>query len=329
VTAFTSALLTLQWQVNPQSGMPLPPRWGWYVVLYFFIGGLTAGCYAIASALSAFGDPRDRDAVRIGHGLAFPGVILCAVLLVLDLGRPERFWHMVFMSHHFPQPIFKNWSPISVGSWILSVFGAMAFVSFIGVLIETGRLRWSPAVRLYQRLQHRPSAVSMVWAILGSFIGFCLAGYTGVLMVASVKPVWHNAIPLGGLFLASAASTSYALLMLLLARRGRGPSDPTVRKLADADRWAIAIEIVLLLLVLVPLGSLARPFITGAYGALFWIGAVIAGLLAPIVLDLAGRGGDIERKLRLRAALILVGGLVLRFVLVMAPQSPQIPPWHL
>jgi formate-dependent nitrite reductase membrane component NrfD len=117
--------------------------------------------------------------------------------------------------------------------------------------------------------------------------------------------------------------------MLLLARRGRGHTDSTVRKLADADRWAIGIELLLLLLVLAPLGSLARPFITGAYGALFWIGAVLAGLLAPIVLDFAARGGDIERRQRLRATLILVGGFVLRFVIVMAPQSPEIPPWHL
>jgi protein NrfD len=261
--------------------------------------------------------------------LAFPGVILCALLLVLDLGRPERFWHMVFMSHYFPEPIFKHWSPISLGSWVLSGFGALAFVSFVGLLVETGRLRWGPLVRLAHRLRGLPRTVSVAWAILGSFFGFFLAGYTGVLMVASVKPVWHNAIPLGGLFLASAASTSYALLMLLLARRGRGHADPTVRKLADADRWAIGIELLLLLLVLVPLGSLSRPFITGAYGALFWIGAVLAGLLVPIVLDLAASGGDIERKQRLRAALILVGGFVLRFVIVMAPQSPEIPPWHL
>jgi formate-dependent nitrite reductase membrane component NrfD len=329
MTAFGASVLALQWQINPESGVPLPGRWGWYVVLYFFVGGLTAGCYAIASALSALGDPRDRDAVRIGYGLAFPGVILCAVLLVLDLGRPERFWHMVFKSHYFPEPIFKYWSPISVGSWVLSVFGALSFVSFAGMLIETGRLHWGPAVRLDQRLRRLPRSVSLAWAMLGSFFGFFLAGYTGVLMVSSVKPVWHNAIPLGGLFLASAASTSYALLILLLFRRGRRHTDPTVRKLADADRWAIALEIVLLLLVLVPLGTLARPFITGAYGVLFWIGAVVAGLLGPIVLDFAGGGRDIERRLRWRAALILVGGLVLRFVIVMAPQSPQIPPWHL
>jgi len=82
------------------------------------------------------------------------------------------------------------------------------------------------------------------------------------------------------------------------------------------------------LLVLVPLGRLARPIVTGVYGALFWIGAVLTGLLAPVALDLMRRG-DLEQRLRLRAALILVGGLVLRFVIVMAPQWPQVPPWHL
>jgi protein NrfD len=256
-------------------------------------------------------------------------VLVCAVLLIVDLGRPERFWHMVIKSHYFPVPIFKYWSPISVGSWVLSAFGAMAFVSFIGVLLETGRLRWAPIVRLDQRLQRLPGWVAVAWPILGSFFGFFLAGYTGVLMVATVKPVWHNAIPLGGLFLASAASTSYALLILLLSRRGRGPADPTVRKLEDADRWAIGIELALLLLVLVPLGTLARPIVTGVYGALFWIGAVLTGLLGPLILDLVKRSGDLEQRLRLRATLILVGGLVLRFVMVMAPQWPQVSPWHL
>lgn len=328
MTRLSLLALALQWQVNPQSGVPHPPRWGWYVVLYFFIGGLTGGSYAIASLLHGLGHPRDRDAVRTGYTIAFPGVILCALLLVLDLGRPERFWHMVIKSHYFPVPILKYWSPISVGSWVLSAFGVVAFASFIGVMIEEGRLRWTSLVRLSQRIRQLPRPLHTIWAILGSFLGFFLAGYTGVLVVGTAHPLWHNAIPLGGLFLASAVSTSYALLILLLARRGRGHGDPTVAKLAEADRWAIGVEVGLLLLVLVPLGALARPIVTGAYGALFWVGAVIVGLIAPIALDLQ-RSGDVERQQRIRAALILAGGLVLRFVIVMAPQWPRVSPWHL
>jgi protein NrfD len=328
VIAPTLAALALQGPINPEVGVPLPPRWGWYVVLYFFTGGLIAGCYAIACALDAMGDPRDRDAVRLGYSIAFPGVLICAVLLIIDLGRPERFWHMVMKSHYFPEPILKYWSPISIGSWVLSAFGAFAFISFVRVLVESGRLRWRPVVRLADRLRRVPRAVSVAWSILGAFFGLFLAGYTGVLMVGTVKPVWHNAVPLGGLFLASALSGSYALLILLLARRGRGHGDTTVAKLAGADRWAVAIEVVLLVLVLLPLGALARPIVTGGFGLLFWVGVVLVGLIAPVVLDLIGRPGNLGRH-QLRAALILVGGLALRFVIVMAPQWPQVKPWHL
>jgi formate-dependent nitrite reductase membrane component NrfD len=323
------AALALQWPINPHVGVPLPPRWGWYVVLYFFTGGLIAGCYAIACALHAVGDPRDRDAVRLGYTIAFPGVLICAVLLIVDLGRPERFWHMVVKSHYFPEPIFKYWSPISIGSWALSIFGVFALVSFVGMLTESGRLRWRPALRLAERLRRLPSPVFVVWLILGAFFGFFLGGYTGVLMVGTVHPVWHNAVPLGGLFLASGLSSSYALLILLLARRGRGHSDPTVAKLAGADRWAVAIEVILLLLVLVPLGALDRPILTGGFGAVFWIGVVLTGLIAPVMLDLVWRQREVKRLLLLRGALILIGGLVLRFVIVMAPQWPQVKPWHL
>jgi formate-dependent nitrite reductase membrane component NrfD len=213
--------------------------------------------------------------------------------------------------------------------WVLSAFGAFAFISFLRVLIESGRLRWRPVVRLADRLRRLPRAVFVAWSILGAFFGLFLGGYTGVLMVGTVKPVWHNAVPLGGLFLASALSTSYAFLILLLARRGRGHTDSTVAKLAGADRWAIVIEMVLLLLVLVPLGAVARPIVTGGFGVLFWIGVVLAGLIAPFVLDLVRRPGTVARQQLLRSALILVGGLVLRFVMVMAPQWPQVKPWHL
>jgi protein NrfD len=321
--------LALQWQVNPQSGVPLPPRWGWYVVLYFFIGGLIGGCYAIASLLKLRGDRREPDVIRLSHTIAFPGVLVCAVLLVLDLGRPERFWHMVVKNHSIPEPILKYWSPISLGSWILTIFGFFAFISFLGVMLDEGRIRWKPLALLRERLRRLPRSADALWSFLGAFFGFFLAGYTGVLMIGSVHPVWHNAIPLGGLFLASAASTSYALLILLLLRRGRSPADPTLARLAEADRWAIGLEVLLLLLVLVPLGAMARPILTGGYGVLFWLGVVLAGLLVPMVLEWSEGGVGAARRQRLRAVLILAGGLVLRFVIIMAPQWPEVKPWHL
>ena len=327
----SATTLLLQIAANPQSGVALPPHWGWWVILYFFFGGLAAGSYFIATMLELVGDPRDDDAVRLGYLLAFPLVVLCGLLLVVDLGVPLRFWHMLVQSERPPLPMFKSWSPISVGSWVLFIFAFFAFVSFVGVLVQEGRLRWRPLVAADRWARSRPRPFALLWGILGAFFGFFLAGYTGVLVTGTSIPFWHNARLMGALFLASAASTSYALLILLLMRRGRTHADSTVEKLARADRLAIVLEIVVLAIMLVLLGGVARPMIAGGFGVVFWLGVVIVGLLLPLAFHWSGRVGpaSAERRATLAAACVLVGGFLLRFVVVMSPQWPSVPLWYL
>jgi protein NrfD len=319
-----------QFAVNPQSGYALPGEWGWYIVLYFYLGGLAAGSYAIATLLDMVGDPRDRDAVDLGYLLAFPLVVACGLLLIVDLGKPLRFWHMLVKSERVPEPILKYWSPISVGTWVLTIFAFFAFVSFVGVLAERGVIRWAPVARVDRWARERPRPVTVLWGVLGAFFGFFLGGYTGVLVTGTSVPVWHNTQLMGALFLISAASTSYALLMILLMRRGRPPHDGTVGKLARADRWAIIMELVVLALIVALLGGVARPLVAGGYGVVFWLGVVLVGLLVPLVLHGWRAGSMTEgRRATLGAACVLVGGLLLRFVVVMAPQWPEVRPWHL
>jgi formate-dependent nitrite reductase membrane component NrfD len=314
---------------NPQSGYGLPPHWGWYIVLYFFAGGLAAGSYFIATMLLLLGDPRDRDTIRLGYLLSFPLVIVCAVLLVLDLGVPSRFWHMMVQNKDVPELLFKWWS-ISVGSWVLTFFGLFSFVAFVGTLVETGRVRSAPLVRLDRWARARPRPFAVLWGVAGTFFGFFLAGYTGVLVTATSIPVWHNARLLGALFLASAASTSYALLSLLLLRRGRGHADPSVAKLARADRFTIVLELVLIVATVVLLGRVAAPLVSGGFGVVFWLGVVGLGLVVPLILHRARvRGWDAERRAVIAAACVLAGGLLLRFVVVMSPQFPQVALWAL
>ena len=122
-----------------------PPDWGWLIVFYFFFGGLAGGCYFLAALIDLFGRPEDRPLARMGYYVAFPCVILSGLLLTLDLNRPLRFWHMLVESNTF-QPMIKFWSPMSVGSWALLIFGIFSLVSFLGALVEDNRLAW-PAGR--------------------------------------------------------------------------------------------------------------------------------------------------------------------------------------
>ena len=320
----------LQLATNPQSGYGLPPHWGWYIVLYFFLGGLAAGSSAIATLLDLVGDPRDRDAVRLGYLVAFPLVCVCGLLLILDLGKPLRFWHMLVQSENVPELLLKPWSPISLGTWLVTAFGLFSFISFLGALVETERLRWHVARRVDRAVRGFPRPLILLWEVLGVLSGFSLGGYTGVLVTGTSVPVWHNAWLMGALFLLSAASTSYALLMLMLMYHGRAHHDPTVDKLARGDRSAILLEIVVLTAMLLLLGAVARPLIAGGFGVIFWLGVVIVGLLAPLVLHGLPWGRlTAERRAMLAAACVLVGGLCLRFVIVMAPQYPMVSPWAL
>jgi formate-dependent nitrite reductase membrane component NrfD len=326
----TALDLLAQIAANPQSGYGLPPHWGWYIILYFFLGGLASGLYAIATLLDLIGDPRDRDAVDIGYLLAFPLVVVCGILLIVDLGKPLRFGHMLVQSENLPELMFKPWSPMSLGSWVLTAFGFFSFVSFVGALVERGVVRWAPLVRVDRWARQRPRPVTALWGVAGAFFGFFLGGYTGVLVTGTSIPFWHNARLMGALFLLSAASTSYALLMLLLMRRGRSHRDDTVERLARADQWTILLELLVLAAMLILLGSVAGPIVAGGYGVIFWLGVVGIGLLVPLLLHRVPWGRLSEhRRAVVGATCVLVGGLLLRFVVVMAPQWPEVRPWQL
>ena len=285
------------WTTNPGSGVALAPHWGWFIILYFFLGGLAGGLMAISAGLELVGDPRDQNAVRIVRRLAFPLVVVCALLLVIDLGQPLRFWHMVIKSERFPALMLKPWSPISVGVWILTIYGGIAFVEYFYADRIRGR----------------------AWSILKGLAGFALAGYTGVLVVGTSNAAWHNARLMGALFLLSGVSTAYALLMLLLPQ-----TESTQRKLSNGDLWAVILEALVLAITLITLGSVGRVYWTGwIFGVVFWVGVVGLGLLAPLARHW------IAFDPRRAAAFTLAGGLLLRFVIVMSPQFPRVPLWYL
>ena len=100
------------------------PVWRWEIVWYFFLGGLAAGCYVIASIATLFGSPEDRAVARTGYYLSLLALLPCPPLLIKDLGRPERFLNML--------RVFKVKSPMSMGVWGLVTFsmfsGATAMI---------------------------------------------------------------------------------------------------------------------------------------------------------------------------------------------------------
>jgi formate-dependent nitrite reductase membrane component NrfD len=280
------------------------PHWHWLIVAYFFLGGLAGGSYFLATLMDFFGQSEDRPLVRLGYLIAFPAVCLCGLLLTLDLGRPERFWHMLVQAQTF-RPMIKSYSPMSIGSWALLLFSVCAFLSFVAVLAEHGRLPW-PALR---RLGP-PAPLGRLVAGIGALLGLYLAGYTGVLLAVTNRPIWADTTFLGLTFLISAASTSAALVILL--GYWSGVSRGGIYALERFDGYVLVLEALAIAALVASLGRVATVWLNG-WGLLL-AAMILGGIALPLVLR--ARPPATHSRRWMAPMLVLLGGLILRVVIV-------------
>jgi formate-dependent nitrite reductase membrane component NrfD len=288
-----------------------PPHWEWYIIGYFFLAGLAGGCYTIATMLRLWGAPADEATARTGYLVAFPLLVACAILLTVDLGQPLRFWHMMINTTPDEGGLnFKYWSPISVGTWALLLFGIFSFIAYLDA--RAARMRIPVGVH-----------------VIGSILALFIAAYTGVVLSVSNQPVWSDTWTIGGLFVASALSGSTALLWLLSSYTA---IPGTTTRLRDAEAYFALLELVMIALffiTLVPVGAapraLALPWL------ILWI-LVIASLVPPL-LGLANHRRDlvtirgstatltrIQTASLMAPAAVLLGVFILRIVVILSAQ---------
>jgi formate-dependent nitrite reductase membrane component NrfD len=212
---------------------------------------------------------------------------------------------------------------MSTGSWALLIFGIFSFGGFLTALADDDRLT-SPRLRALQpRLRplhglRPPSLIGRLFAATGGIFGFFIAGYTGVLLAVTNRPIWADTQLLGLLFIVSAASTSAALMILLAHRRGW--TMPAVAALHRMDTWMIVLELVVLAAVMISLGPVLAAWWLNAWGVLLVVGVVGLGLLVPLVMSwrpAALRWSSITAG----AVLVLIGGFLLRVVVVLSSES--------
>jgi len=296
----------------PAEHFAAAPEWQWWILGYFFFGGIAGGSYALGTLLRFAGDPRDEGAARIAFIASFLALIPCPVFLTLDLGQPLRFWHMLVDTSE-GGVAFKPWSPMSLGSWALLLFGLFSFVSFLAAVADVGWFRAaSPIARILR------GGAGLVWSAVGTVFGLFICAYTGVLLAVSNQPVWSDGgWALGGMFLASALSGSAALL-LLVARARRDVDADTANRLEAADRYFVILEALLIAIFLVTVavaGTIGK--VLGVWIVLWLV--VALGLLAPFAMarwDVARRWPPVAAPL-----LALLGVLALRAVVIFSAQS--------
>lgn len=256
------------------------PVWKPEVPLYFFTGGL-AGASSVLSFAARIA--RRRRLAKTSLYVATAAELVSPALLVSDLGRPERFLNML--------RVFKVTSPMSVGSWILAASGA-----------STTAEAACEALGVLPRLRLLPAALSAA-------LGAPLATYTAALVSDTAVPVWHEARrELPFVFGASACATAAAAATMLLP----APESEPARRLAVGG---VIAEGIATQAMERRLGFLGEPYRQGAAGALSR--AAKASSAAGALL-LARNGGTSRAASVVGGALIISGGLALRFAVFKA-----------
>jgi hypothetical protein len=208
-------------------GQPIikEPTWEWQIPCYFFTGGLAGASSGLGLLADLGGNERLARTARLA---ALAGATASPVLLILDLGMPSCFYNML--------RVFKPTSPMSVGTWILSVFGTSS-----GIVVATDVLG------IFPRLA---KAAETVAALLGP----ALSTYTAVLIADTSVPVWHEArreLPL--LFAASSAASAGATAAIFTPP---GNAAPARRLLIGGSALEIAVSEAMKR----RLGGLAEPY---------------------------------------------------------------------
>jgi formate-dependent nitrite reductase membrane component NrfD len=256
------------------------PVWTWEIPAYFFTGGLSGASSVLSLTAKLFGNERlSKTAMYIGA----VADLLSPPLLISDLGRPERFHHML--------RVFKITSPMNVGAWVLLVNGGASNTA--AVLELAGRLK----------------PIKLAAEVVAALAGPPLATYTGVLLADTAVPVWHEARrELPWIFGASASASAGAAACVFLDPRDAGPA----RRLAVG---AVAIEGGLFQAMELRLGDIGKVYHHGAAARLAWAAKSLAGAGAAL---LAGRGRRSRRAGIIGGALVCAGEVCLRFAVVQA-----------
>ena len=267
-------------------GRPIvkPPVWTHDVASYLFTGGLAAGSALLAAGGQATGQPVLR---RTGRITALGALGASTYFLIIDLGRPERFHHMLRVA--------KPTSPMSMGTWILSAFGAAAGVAAVA---EAAPLLPRRGVLGLARRVLPP--VGAVGGYGAAVLAPALATYTAVLLADTAVPSWHAAYPDLPFVFAGSALASGAGVGLIAA-----PGAP-------ARRMAVlgaGLELAAGHRVEHGMGLLSQPYRTGRPGKL---------LKAARALTAAGAvGAVLGRRSRVVSALsglsLLAGSALTRF----------------
>lgn len=286
--------------------------WHWPISVYLFLGGLAAGLLFFAALFTILKKNEENPAtVKYAAIIAPIALVLGLLALFYDLTHKIYFWRLY--------TTVRIESPMSWGAWVLLIITPLSILwvfSYYSELFPKQAIKISMLEKFRKYLAK--NRMYMAYALIP--LSLVLGIYTGILLSAfNARPLWNNAI-LGPLFLVSGLSTAAATIILF------SKSHYERKLFSKIDLGLIIVELALITHMIMGYwaGSEvqleAMQLLTnGEFTIMFFVFVVMLGLLFPAVLEIIELKGY-KVPVVIPAILILIGGLVFRFVMVEAGQ---------
>jgi Ni/Fe-hydrogenase subunit HybB-like protein len=182
------------------TGMSDEVSWGVYIANFTFLVGVAAAAVMMVIPVYIYDNEELHDLVIFGELLAVAAILMCLAFVTVDLGRPDRFWHLIpgIGQFNFPKSML-SWDVIVLNGYLL------LNVHICGYLLYSRYRGRKPAKWFYIPFVF----IAIVWAVsIHTVTAFLYVGLGG-------RPFWNSAI-VGPRFLASAFTAGPALIILAL-----------------------------------------------------------------------------------------------------------------
>lgn len=299
------------------------PDFPFVIIWDLFIGGIAAGAILITVLLLAFGGKNiKKQGIHRAYYVTMALVPVYGLLLILKLEQKLRFTHVLWQNRD--GTIMINFqSPMSMGAWVLMVLSVFTVIGTLYALKKDNLLqfKWAqPLFRLATFLHEGPLA--KIYFLVVAFFAGWFSMYLGVLKTTSNLPAWNATRFIPTLWVSSAIVTGVSVVMLLLLFTNRKSElDESIKRLDLIVRNVLVFKALAIFAFVFALGQWSETVTRSMYGVLLWVGVVGVGLLIPFLLKLKPNLLGDRTTLILTSVLILVGGFILRYVVMMGPMS--------
>jgi Ni/Fe-hydrogenase subunit HybB-like protein len=293
------ALIRFVFGIGAISNLNNSYPWGLWISLDLLCGvALGAGAFTMAATVYIFNLKQFRPLLRPSILTGFLGYVMVIIALLVDLGRPERIWHMII--YHNGHSVL-----LEIGLCVM-LYTTVLFLEFVPVVLE--KPNWQKPIRILH-------GITMPLVILGVVLSTLHQSSLGslfLIMPQKLHPLWYTPLlPL--IFFITAVGVGLGMIIFesSLSSRAfkRGLEIHLLSKLARAIPFVLGLYLLIRFGDLAVEGKLGLLFTSGWYSLLFWF-EIIIGAVISIVLFSKRSVRESPQGLMI-GALFVIGGLMI------------------